>query len=153
MNNMILKQQAKRVSLLLSLVILCLMAPLSLQAAVPSLEIPEEGVFQERTSGRMWQMERSRRLRTMQDVDEYLKTLNRGKYSDWRLPTQQELYELFTIFDFKTSGDVKIQLEGSYWLVGKKGEVEVGSWEIGDQCGPSRSYYKGKTGYVRAVRP
>lgn len=101
----------------------------------------------------MWQLERSKRLRTTQEVDTYLAALNRGTYKDWRLPTRQEIFELFGFFDLKENGEVKLRLEGGYWLVNRNGEIEVGAWEIGDQCGPSRTYFTKKAGYVRAVRP
>lgn len=134
-------------------VMLFLAMPYSLEAAGPSLKLAEDGVFQEGRSGRMWLMERSKRLKTQEEVGEYLNTLNQGKFSDWRLPTRQELYDLFCIFDLKESGEVKIRLEGAYWLKGEKEQPEVGAWEIGDDCGPTRKYYQKKVGYVRPVRP
>lgn len=153
MNISLLKYKRKALSLLLSIAVVCLLVPFSLQAASPALQIQEEGIFTQAGNGMMWQMDRSKRLKTTQDVEVYLATLNSGKYNNWRLPTQQELFELFSLFDLKENGDVKIQLEGGYWLVGKNTEVEAGTWEIGDGCGPSRKYYTKKAGYVRAVRP
>lgn len=135
------------------LAMLFLVMPYSLEAADPSLKLAEDGVFQEGRSGRMWLMERSKRLKTSEEVAEYLNTLNQGKFSDWRLPTRQELYDLFCIFDLKESGEVKIRLEGAYWLKGETEQPEVGAWEIGDDCGPTRKYFQKKAGYVRAVRP
>lgn len=150
---MLAKFHAKAVTVLSFLVILLLLAPYTPQAADHKLKIAGEGVFQEGSSGRMWLMERSKRLKTSEEVDDYLDTLNQGTFKDWRLPTRQELYELFCIFDLKESGEVKIRLEGAYWLKGVKEQPEAGAWEIGDQCGPSRKYYPKKAGSVRAVRP
>lgn len=110
-------------------------------------------VLQEDGTGRMWQKERSRRLRDYNEVVEYLTQLNSGRLSDWRLPTRQELYDFFLLFDLKKSGDANVRLEGAYWLMGDDGEPKIGSWEVGDQCGPSRIYRPGLSGYVRAVRP
>lgn len=119
----------------------------------PSLKPLNGETFKENKSNREWLMQRSKRIKKPEDVERFLVTLNEGKYSDWRLPTKQELSELFTVFDLKKNGEVKIRLEGQYWLAGDRGEVYVGAWEIGDQCGPSRTFYKGKAGYIRAVRP
>lgn len=153
MKRMLLRQSGRVATVLLSVVILYLMIPYAVPAAEPALQLSEDGITQERANGRMWQMDRSKRLRTTTEVDACLATLNRGKYNDWRLPTRQELFELFGIFDLKENGEVKFQLEGGYWLVNQNGEIEVGAWEIGDQCGPSRTYFTKKVGYVRAVRP
>jgi len=120
-------------------------------ASEPVLTTVSADVFQNRRNGRMWQMHKSKRLRSPEDVATYLNKLNTGKYQDWRLPTKQELYDLFSFFDLKLYGDVRIQLEGNYWL--ENDGMMAGAWEIGDQCGPSRSFYTKKSGYVRAIRP
>ena len=60
---------------------------------------------------------------------------------------------LYKIFDLKKNGQVQLQLNGSYWLVDNRGAMQPGIWEIGDQCGPERSFYGTKSGYVRAIRP
>lgn len=112
-----------------------------------------ESLFQEKKHGRVWQVKRSKRIKTIHDATTYINKLNKGEYNNWRLPTKQELVELFSVFDLKDNGNVMIRLEGSYWLAENQDAPYVGSLEIGDQCGPSRTFYKGKAGYVRAVRP
>lgn len=108
----------------------------------------------ETSKNRMWLADRSKKLQSVKEVENYLLTINQGSYNDWRLPTKQELYDLFNIFDLGQNGDVKIRLEGYYWLADDKNDSKyVGGWQIGDGCGPSRTFYKGKIGYVRAVRP
>ncbi|WP_136810248.1 DUF1566 domain-containing protein [Desulfosediminicola flagellatus] len=121
--------------------------------AAPSLKTFSDDIVLEQQSELMWLVKRSARLKIPEDVNEYLAGLNQGEYSDWRLPTKQELYTIFSLFDLKQNGDVKLRLEGYYWLADEKGQPYVGAWEIGDQCGPSRTFYKGKAGYIRAVRP
>jgi len=134
--------------------LLCnLSLPFLLQAGQPLLKYSEDGIFQEIRNDRMWQVERTRKLASVEEVDIYLTSLNNGKYHDWRLPTKQELSELYSLFDLKNNGDVKLQLEGSYWLIGEDSKVQVGTWEIGAGCGPERAYFTKKSGYVRAVRP
>lgn len=111
-----------------------------------------DGLIQEVTSQRIWQKKRSKKIRTPEAAQAYIAKLNQGEYHDWRLPTKQELYELFSIFDLKRNGNIRLRLEGKYWLSDPQGNISVGGWEIGDGCGPSRSYYPGTKGYVRAVR-
>ncbi|MFT5727377.1 MAG: hypothetical protein ACI8PB_001512 [Desulforhopalus sp.] len=45
-----------------------------------------------------------------------------------------------------------MDLEGSYWLTDESGNPITSAWENGDQCGPSRTYYPLKRGYIRLVR-
>jgi hypothetical protein len=113
-------------------------------------QISEE-IFQDTQNDKMWQMQKSKRLKSASSVEQYLSELNQGKYKDWRLPTKEELYTLFTYFDLKESGDVHIQLDGNYWIENEG--IQAGAWENGDQCGPSRTYYRKKSGYIRAIRP
>jgi hypothetical protein len=110
-----------------------------------------EKIFQNSKNDQMWQMGKSKRLKTASSVEEYLKQLNQGEYKDWRLPTKQELFELFSYFDLKQHGSVKISLEGAYWI--ENDGIQVGAWEIGDQCGPSRTFYTKKAGSIKAIRP
>lgn len=136
----------------LFLACICLICLTSLsQAAEPVLKSISGEIFENSRSGQMWQMGKSRRIRTSEAAERYVEKLNQGEYSDWRLPTKQELNKLFSLFDLKHHGDVRIQLEGNYWIENKG--VMAGAWEIGDQCGPSRTFYTKKAGYVRAIRP
>lgn len=139
----------------LVLVLLPLLLSISTMAfgAKGAFSVVSENIVVEEKSGMMWRIDRSRRMKTPEDVNDYLQTLNKGQYSDWRLPNKQELFNIFSIFDLKQNGDVKLRLEGYYWLGADDGQPYVGTWEIGDQCGPSRTFYKGKAGYIRAVRP
>lgn len=120
------------------------------QAALIQLS---DTTFQETSGERIWHLNRSKRFKTEGDATRYLNALNQGEFNDWRLPTKDELYKLFSIFDLKRNGSVKTRLEGTYWLTDKRGKMYAGAWEIGDQCGPSRTFYMYKNGYVRAVRP
>lgn len=110
-----------------------------------------EEIFQNSRNDQMWQMRKSKRFKNASSVVQYLNELNQGEYQDWRLPTKQELYKLFSDFDLKIHGDVRIRLEGNYWIENEG--IQTGTWEIGDQCGPSRTFYTKKAGYVRAIRP
>lgn len=109
--------------------------------------------FENSKNGDMWTKARSKRIKTMSDVQQYLSDLNEGQFNDWRLPTRQELYDLFLIFDLKNNGDVKIRVEGKYWLASDQGKLSVGAWEIGGGCGPERGFFSGGKGHIRAIRP
>lgn len=135
------------------LLLVLLMMPAISAAAEPILSQLAGGLLQEKNNGRIWQMERSRKMHSSTAVQRYLHQLNQGPYQDWRLPTKWELYDLFSKFDLKKNGDITITLEGSYWLKGDKGSLYPGTWETGNQCGAERTFYTTQSGYVRAVRP
>lgn len=80
------------------------------------LTMISEEIFQNSRNGQMWQMRKSKRFKTTSSVEQYLIELNQGEYQDWRLPSKQELYELFSYFDLKLHGRVNVQLEGNYWI-------------------------------------
>ena len=82
----------------------------------------------------MWRADLSRRITDKEGVEHYLGSLNRGEYSDWRLPNKDELQTLFDAFDLYGPGDVDIRLEMLYWLAGDNGAPPyVGTWEHADQ--------------------
>ena len=112
-----------------------------------------EQYFKNTRKGDMWTKSRSKIFATSSEVKNYLKSLNEAQFNDWRLPTKQELYDLLMIFDFKNNGDIKIRIEGKYWLANYAGQMSVGTWDIGDGCGPERTFSQGKKGVVRAIRP
>lgn len=111
------------------------------------------GICQDTVSGRMWQSEKSRMITSLNDAEQYVRTLNLGGYSDWRLPTVDELYDLNYLFDLFQQGDCTLDRKGKYWSSEQDGEGKAGAWEISDQCDPVRQYTPGTRGYIRAVRP
>ncbi len=119
----------------------------------PALVQVSEKTFHDNLHNKDWQMDWSRRTRSVEEVRQYLQKLNKGSEGGWRLPTKEELYELMSIFDLKENGEVKIRFEGSYWLRDEADNFYVGSWEIGDQCEPSRTFFEGRSGHIRAIRP
>ncbi len=115
--------------------------------------IPVEGILQDTNTGQMWQLERSKRFHSFQEAEAYAELLTLGGYSDWRLPTIYELYDLNYLFDLHKNGNIILDREGNYWSGEKDGDGMIGAWAISDQCDPSRDYEPGKAGNVRAVRP
>ena len=111
------------------------------------------GVCQDTVSGKMWQIEKSKMTTSLKDAEQYVRALNLGGYSDWRLPSVDELYDLNYLFDLFQNGDCVLDREGNYWSGEKDGEGKAGAWAISDQCDPERQYTPGTKGYIRAVRP
>ena len=128
---------------------------IQLFAMEPVLVPVSDTVFHDNRGKKDWQINRSGRLKDTGAVQQYLQQLNTNSSGDtqWRLPTKEELYSLFSLFDLKQNGEVKIRLEGKYWLQENSGPMYVGTWEIGDQCEPTRSFFQGNAGFVRAIRP
>lgn len=117
------------------------------------LERLDDEIIRETRNDSMWRLDRSKRLRSEQEVERYLDQLNSKHYKDWRLPTKSELHRFIEIFDWKKNGEVKIKIEGDHWLIDDSNKIKAGEWELDDLCGPIRVYYNKKSGYVRAVRP
>ncbi len=127
------KERVKNVRFLLSLFIcLLVILPVTASAKMGAVTILDGDRIQEPENGRMWQVNRSKKMRSSTEVQEYLSNLNKGEYNDWRLPTKYELYDLFLLFALKENRELDIKLEMSYWLVGNNGKMIVGSWEPGD---------------------
>ena len=127
------KERVKNVRFLLSLFIcLLVILPVTASAKMGAVTILGGEIIQEPENGRMWQMNRSKKMRSSTEVQEYLSKLNKGEYNDWRLPTKYELYDFFLLFALKENQELDIKLEMSYWLVGNNGKMIVGSWEPGD---------------------
>ena len=112
------------------------------------------GICRDSETGLMWQQEISEvEYDNLEAARDYVQKLNLGGYSDWRLPTIFELYELHFIFDSHKKSDCSLALAGNFWSDEKDGEGMVGAWEIGNQCDPDKEYFPGTKGRVRAVRP
>ena len=127
------KQPTKNAKFLFTLLFcLSLILPVTASAKMGAVTILDGDIIQEPGNGRMWQINRSKKMRSSTEVQEYLSNLNKGEHNDWRLPTKYELYDLFLLFALKENQELDIRLEMSYWLVGNNGKMIVGSWEPGD---------------------
>lgn len=114
-----------------------------------------DGIITVSSSPLMWQKARGPLFTSWEEADSYVKALQLGGYSDWRLPTREEFLKLYFAFDFgkaKTE-DIGMTIEGNYWSADKNGLGFSGAWKDGDSCEISRSYQPAVKGYVRAVRP
>jgi len=104
-------------------------------------------------SGKMWQVEVSNTFTSLDAAMEYASNLKEGGYDDWRLPTVDELYELYLIFDLHENGNCVLKAEGTFWSDEADLEGNVGTWELDDNCDPERRYIPKQKGRVRAIRP
>lgn len=113
------------------------------------------GIFQVPGSELMWQKERSPLLNSKEEAVAYVKNLSLGGYTDWRLPTPEEVLALHHVVDFGRAkeGDADIFLSGNYWCALTGDEILAGSWQDGVSCELTRSYQPKTSGHVRAVRP
>lgn len=120
------------------------------------IAIPDKEVCLDQGTQLMWQVAWSRkRFASGDQAQAYVRQLNTGGHSDWRLPTNREIYVLNEIMDMSIKSDCEIQLHGNYWMKNKDGAHESGNWEIYPLCGSVEYRYNknpGKKAKVRAVR-
>ena len=115
-----------------------------------------DGTMRLRDSALQWQLERGPYFTSWDAASAYVAKLNLGGHSDWRLPTEDELLELYTGFDFGNPGKVgkTKEIKGYYWVAEDQGIGYVGAWKDGQICEISRDFTPGnRGGYVWAVRP
>ena len=137
------------VSCVIAVIVLGLVQPV--MGAV-RLEPGDQGVCREVENGRMWQVETSRKIRSLAEAETYVAELNLGGHSDWRLPSVGELFELTMMVDLHETGNCSIKVKGNFWSGDKDMEGRVGAWELDDNCDPERQYVPKQYGVVRAVR-
>jgi hypothetical protein len=100
----------------------------------------------------MWQVESTGTFTSGQEALAQVRSLNLGNHGGWRLPSKEELYELYYAFEMNLGGDCPIKMKGSYWT--SNDAIQAGEWEAYPICGGSElKYFKSKSGRVRAVRP
>jgi hypothetical protein len=113
------------------------------------------GICREAGTGRMWQVTRSKLFSSPQEAEEYAESLVLEGITDWRLPTQNELFDLYYIFFWEKNGACTMKLNGEYWIDAEEEGPSPGHWETEFLCSPVHRFVTSsrKKGYVRAVRP
>ena len=119
------------------------------------MEVMESGVtWRDPQSGLVWQVEPTGNDMNWSDAKSHCSDLNYGGYSDWRLPSKDELESLLT----------KKRYDGCHWPSSMKGKCSLfwssssyaygtsDAWYVGFYGGTVGKYYKTFTGYVRCVR-
>lgn len=114
-----------------------------------------ENICQEIGTGRMWQNSREGLVLSAEAAQQSTMALNLGGYTDWRLPTRDELFDLYYIFFWKKNGGCSMNNSGNYWIVDDEGTPLPGHWETYFLCAPEHRFIRSLStkGYVRAVRP
>ena len=127
----------------------------SSEAISNALHPISSGICQEGKTGRMWQVERSRVMYSQKEAKHYVANLDLGGYSDWRLPTKEELFVLYYIFYWKQNGSCTMKQNGEYWVASEEADPFPGHWETDFLCCPVHKYVTAirAKGYARAVRP
>lgn len=111
-------------------------------------------ICQDTATGRMWQIEASPPFFSWEQARQYVGTLTMGGYTDWRLPSRDELFELHDLLALQMPSDCPILEHGGYWSASRQGGGDVGYFDTYPLCGDSGyEYIKTASGAVRAVRP
>jgi len=118
------------------------------------IQINDDGTMVDIRTSMMWQSVRSEeKFASAAEAESYVAGLELAGFTNWRLPTSQEIWDLFFANDYTMKGQLaeQINLEGSYWT--KDGDkVLAGYLEDGDDPGINRFFYNSDKGFVRAVR-
>ncbi|MDA3971401.1 MAG: DUF1566 domain-containing protein [Desulfobulbaceae bacterium] len=144
----------KKQIFLFLIVILSLLAAVSCLAAEPRLETVGDGIVLDTQTQLMWQAGKSRKSFTSaEDAKAYVKELKIGGFSDWRIPTLAERWDLVQVFMYKNNGDIEFSKAGSrYWT----GETDKGlqplKLDFSCLCLANEEVDYSTKGYVRAVR-
>jgi hypothetical protein len=116
-----------------------------------------DGTVTDRATGLTWQQSGSSDWLKYEDAKAYVDGLNRDRfagYSDWRLPTVDELASLLE--PEEKNGDLYIDPvfdKEQWWCWTSDQRASGGAWSVYFGGGDVRPGYLGHDRYVRAVRP
>ena len=124
------------------------------QQKVDRVQLANDGTMLDSKTGLMWQVVRSEQSFTSgAEAQSYASQLKLAGHDDWRLPSSQELWDLYFANDYSMSGQLakEVNLDQSYWT--KDGDrILAGYLEDGDDPGINRIFFDTDKGFVRAVR-
>ncbi len=112
------------------------------------------GIVLDTHTGLMWQYGKSRKsFKTEADAQGYAESLRLGGFSDWRIPTLAERWDMLQVYMYKKNGDINFpKPENRYWTAETDKGTTALKLDYGCMCrGDQEVDYKTK-GYVRAVR-
>ena len=114
-----------------------------------------EEICRDTETGLMWQLAPTpTRFTSWSAANQYAEELTLGPYNDWRLPTYDELYELYDIFIRRLEGDCVMKQEVPVWYGATEKAGRSGYWSYYPACGGVEyEFIRRKNGRVRAVRP
>ena len=132
---------------------MCIMTEQPAGAGRKRLQDQGNGTCLDVKTGKLWQVAKSKRVKSLEEATQYIGEMELAGQSDWRLPTVAELYDLFLFIDANGTGSCRMDFEGNYWSGDADTKGRVGAWELDGVCYPEREYFPKKEGYIRAVRP
>jgi len=118
------------------------------------VQLDNNGTMVDTRVGLMWQRNRfSQQFVDPLKAENYAQSLSLAGFTDWRLPTSQELWDLYFTNDYSMAGKLAkyVTMKGSYWTKDES-RIIAGYLDEGDDPGINRYYINSKKGYVRAVR-
>ncbi|PLX48178.1 MAG: hypothetical protein C0613_11730 [Desulfobulbaceae bacterium] len=134
--------------------IVLLMPSMALAGQNDRLSMAADGIVVDNKTHLMWQLDKSRRsFSDRSRAEAYAAELRLGGYTNWRLPTLAERWDLLQVFMYKNNGSIVFPKSASrYWTAETdKGTLPI-KLDISCMCrGDQEIEYKSK-GYVRAVR-
>jgi hypothetical protein len=124
------------------------------QADPDRVRLNQDGTMVDTVRNLMWQQDHSdKKFTSGADAQAYADNLTLAGFDDWRLPTSQELWELYFANDFTMAGKLakEVKMDGSYWT--RDGDtIQAGYLEVTDDPGINRYFRDSNKGFVRAVR-
>lgn len=112
------------------------------------------GICRESKSGLMWQEEAGPAVSDWNEAKAQVANLRLGGYTDWRLPTKEELLDLLLLCERTRQTNCPKRLHTGHWLGSDAEEGEAGHWESYPLCdGVDYRFVEQQEGVVRAVRP
>lgn len=136
-------------------IIFCLSSTGLTQAnTTPRLVDLGNGIYQDSKTELMWQYAKSKKsFKNEEEAKEYATNIKLGNFTDWRLPTLQERWDLLQVFTYKNNNNLTFpKFSSRYWTTETdKGTTPI-KLDLTCVCrGDKEVEYKSK-GYVRVVR-
>jgi len=148
------RQYGKKALQFVILALIVLLVGCAGQNKVDRVQLRDDGTMLDTKTGLMWQVVRSEQAFTSAaEAQSYASQLQLAGNDDWRLPTSQELWDLYFANDYAMSGRLakEVKMDRSYWT--RDGDkILAGYLEDGDDPGINRVFFDTDKGFVRAVR-
>ena len=111
------------------------------------------GICKDTVTGLEWQIDKSKRFSSLDEVKKYVGSLDLGGFSDWRLPSTQETSELRGVIAIQGNEDCHFsRLKSKYWMVDKKKGIVPARLELECFCRGDYNLLVKDKGHIRAVR-
>jgi hypothetical protein len=124
------------------------------QGAQPAYQVSADGlVVTDLNTGLMWQRADDGAVRDLAAVFAYCESLALGGYSDWRIPSIQELVSIVDYGRYDPAFNPAFGCRSSgYWSGSPDAHFPGNAWYVTFGSGYANGYYKTHSNYVRCVR-